>query len=117
MSPEPLFILDLPLGDGGLTVRHAVVAVVLIAMTVGTVSTLWNGRRGRLSCGAPRRREGRCRRPLRAAQLGCGIHGNGWVARDAALGLIGAVALSLMFWNFEAVVAWVGNTISEAVAA
>lgn len=114
MNPEPTFILDVPLGDTGLTVRHAVVAVVVLAMAVSIIVTLWNGRRGRRTCGAPRRRGGRCRRPIRAG--GCGIHGSGWVARDVALGIVGALGLSLLFWNFEAALEAVVTTLGDLAA-
>lgn len=96
--------------------RHAAVAVVLLVTIGTTISTLWNGRRGRLTCGAPRHPKGRCRPKLRADQFGCGVHGISWVARDVVLGIVGAIALSLLFRNFEAALTWIGTTISESTA-
>lgn len=116
MNPDAFQVLNIPLGDGGITVRHVIVAAIIVLMALSIISTLWNGRRGRLTCGAPRRGEGRCRRPMRSDGSGCGIHGTGWVARDVTLGIVAAVGFSLLFWNFEDVVAWGINAVTEMTA-
>lgn len=85
-------------------------------MLVTVTSTLWNGRRNRLTCGAPRRKEGRCRRPMRTDGTGCGIHSGAWIPRDIILGILIGIGGGLLFGNFEAVLAWVGTTVSEMTA-
>lgn len=116
MNPDAFQTLNIPLGDSGITVRHAIVAAIIALMALSIISTLWNGRRGRLTCGAPRRGEGRCRRPMRTTGNGCGIHDGGWIARDVTLGTVAAVGFSLLFWNFEDVIAWGINAVTEMTA-
>jgi hypothetical protein len=116
MTPDVFEILNHSLGEGTFTVRHAIVAVIIAVMTIAVVSTLWNGRPGRLTCGAPRRRGGRCRRPMRNDGTGCGIHDGGWVARDVTLGILGTIGLILLVWNLEDVTAWGINLINEKTA-
>lgn len=116
MNPDAFQDLNIPLGDSGITVRHAIVAAIIVLAAWRIISTLWNGRRGRLTCGAPRRGEGRCRRPMRNDGTGCGIHDGGWVARDVTRGIVAAVGFSLLFWNFEDVVSWGINAVTEMTA-
>lgn len=113
--PQP-WILDIPLGDSGFTFRHAIVAVLLAVMLVLILGTLLNGRSSRHLCGAPRRGGGRCRRPVTPSSKDCGIHPGGWVARDVTLSILVGVVGSLVFWNFEAVVAGIGSLVSSTLA-
>ena len=53
---------------------------------------------------------------MRNDGTGCGIHGTGWVARDVTLCIVAAVGFSLLFWNFEDVVAWAINAVTEMTA-
>lgn len=114
MNIDQPWILDLPLGETGFTMRHAIVTAFLLVMVVTILSTLWNGRGSRRTCGAPRKGGGRCRRPLVGASKDCGIHTGAWVARDVTLGLLVVVVGGLLFWNFEAVVAGIGALIADA---
>ncbi|HLS72711.1 MAG TPA: hypothetical protein VK046_03000 [Actinomycetaceae bacterium] len=116
MNLEQPWILDMPLGDSGFTARHAIVAALLLVMVVTVLSTLWNGRGSRRTCGAPTRGRGRCRRPLVGASRDCGIHTGAWVARDVTLGALVGVVGSLLFWNFEAVLAGIGSFVSNTIA-
>src|SRR5690625_7787787 len=105
MNLEQPWILDMPLGDSGFTARHAIVAALLLVMVVTVLSTLWNGRGSRRTCGAPTRRRGRCRRPLVGASRDCGIHTGAWVARDVTRGALVGLVGSLLFWDFQAALA------------
>lgn len=116
MNVEQPWVLDIPLGDSGFTMRHAVVAALLVVMLITVLGTLWNGRGARRSCGAPRRGGGRCHRPVTPTSKDCGIHTGAWVARDVALGILVGIGGSLLFWNFEAVIAGVGALGTEVLA-
>ena len=116
MNIDQPWILDLPLGESGFTVRHAIVGALVVVMVVSILSTLWNGRSSRRTCGAPTRGGGRCRRPLVGASKDCGVHTGAWVARDISLGLLVGIGGGLLFWNFETVLAAFGSLMADATA-
>lgn len=40
MNPDAFQVLNIPLGDGGITVRHAIVAAIIVLMALSIISTL-----------------------------------------------------------------------------
>src|SRR5699024_4110064 len=116
MNLEQPWILDMPLGDSGFTARHAIVAALLLVMVVTVLSTLWNRRGSLRNCCPSTRVRGRYPPPLVGASRDCGIHTWAWVARDVTLGALVGVVGSLLFWNFEAVLAGIGSFVSYTIA-
>lgn len=115
MNTDSTWVLDLDPFGNGITVRQIAIAAIVVAGIINILVTLANGRPGRRTCGAPRRHEGRCRRPIRGG-AGCGIHGSGWIGRDISISIVGGIALVLLLLNFEAVVAWIGTQTSNVIA-